>query len=402
MAAVGHCERPLLASMGLVLLCIVGHASATINIGDKAYDHTWHTKNNMPEVRSDMTATTVGNAIYIIGGCWIDQTWVHDPVYSEYKCGAGLEVAITKKAFKYLPGDDRYETLPDAPRGRYRHAAAVVGQKIYVVGGVDWQGNAVSQVDVLDTQAGTWSTFAFNMPTPTADPAAFAFGGKVYVVGGYVLPNYDASKVTYVLNPAGASGSAWYQGPQMIEGRGDTFATIVAGKAYVLGGFTHVNQFKTPLASLEELDVSRTGATWVPKRDIPTARGDKAVAGLNDVLHVVGGETKNDAGHSVPLRDVEVYDPSSNLWYTGGNIPSKRFRFTAAAHGNSIYIFGGQGFLEGTYGTTGSKYPLLSTVEQYKEEVSLVAAGAHALAPSAGVCALLMAILSTAAAFVAM
>lgn len=36
------------------------------------------------------------------------------------------------------------------------------------------------------------------------------------------------------------------------------------------------------------------------------ARGDKAVAVLNDKLHVVGGETKNSDGHSTPLMDVEV------------------------------------------------------------------------------------------------
>ena len=38
------------------------------------------------------------------------------------------------------------------------------------------------------------------------------------------------------------------------------------------------------------------------------ARGDKAVAVLNGKLHVVGGESKNQDGHSTPLMDVEVRD----------------------------------------------------------------------------------------------
>ena len=39
--------------------------------------------------------------------------------------------------------------------------------------------------------------------------------------------------------------------------------------------------------------------------------------------------------------------PSEDTWYPGGSIPSQRFRFVAAAHGDSIYIFGGQGALMG-------------------------------------------------------
>merc|ERR1712107_376028 len=74
-------------------------------------------------------------------------------------------------------------------------------------------------------------------------------------------------------------------------------------------------------------------------------------------------------GHSVPLTDVEAYDPDGNSWYQGGAIPSHRFRFVAAAHGNSIFIFGGQGYLVGTYAAAGSKYPVLGTVEEYWETV---------------------------------
>jgi len=102
------------------------------------------------------------------------------------------------------------------------------------------------------------------------------------------------------------------------------------------------------------------------------ARGDKAVAVLNGIVHVVGGESKNAQEQSTPLEDVEAYDPEGNKWYKGGNIPSHRFRFVAAAHGNSIFIFGGQGYLVGTYGTDGSKYPLLGVVEEYSETVTAI------------------------------
>lgn len=45
---------------------------------------------------------------------------------------------------------------------------------------------------------------------------------------------------------------------------------------------------------------------WKSRTAMTVARGDKAVAVLHDKLHVIGGETKNSAGHSTPLMDVEV------------------------------------------------------------------------------------------------
>merc|ERR550537_1578245 len=57
-------------------------------IGDRVFDHEWITKTSMPSAVSDMTATTMGDTIYLIGGCTSDQAWVHDPPYSGYRCSS--------------------------------------------------------------------------------------------------------------------------------------------------------------------------------------------------------------------------------------------------------------------------------------------------------------------------
>jgi N-acetylneuraminic acid mutarotase len=208
------------------------------------------------------------------------------------------------------------------------------------------------------------------MPNPTTDLSAFVHAGKIYTLGGYDA-SWKALNVTQVFDPtANGINLSWQVGPTLLRGRGDAFAAIVDNKAFVVGGFHDENDFKSPIAHLEMLDVAR-GASWVSRKAMNVSRGDKAVAALNNVLHVVGGETKNSQGHSVPLRDVEVYDPIGNVWYFGGDIPSDRFRFVAAAHGSSIFIFGGQGYLTGgAHGADGSKYPLMDTVEEYSERVS--------------------------------
>lgn len=360
----------------LVALCVspLGHCEQNggdkyFQIDDRKFEHSWATKKSMPDKRSDMTATTIGDAIYLVGGCALDQEWVPD--YKGYSCGGSKANGITGATVRYYPKTDTFDTdLPSAPRPRYRHAAAAVDNMLYMFGGVDGSDNIIPQVDVFDTVKGKWSTLSEKMPGATTDLSAFVHAGRIYVTGGYTPPTYDAQKVTQIFNPTAADGQSWTTGPSLSAGRGDAFAAIVGDKAYVGAGFTHENSWEMPLASMEMFHIGHS-TTFKAVKDLDIARGDKAVAVLNDILHVVGGETKNPEGHSVPLTDVEAYDPATNKWYKGGSINSHRFRFVAAAHGDTLFIFGGQGYLVGEYGKAGSKYPVLDAVEAYTETVTL-------------------------------
>mmetsp|Transcript_82840 Transcript_82840/g.268383 ORF Transcript_82840/g.268383 Transcript_82840/m.268383 type:complete len:204 (+) Transcript_82840:650-1261(+) len=173
-----------------------------------------------------------------------------------------------------------------------------------------------------------------------------------------------------IFDPAGTGAAAWSTGAPLVVGRGDFSAEVIGTSAYILGGFTHTDEFKAPLKSMETMNLKGPAFTWSMHQAMQVARGDKATAVLNGILHVVGGESKNADGHSVPLRDVEVYFPGPNAWYFGGDIPTDRFRFTGAALGDSMFLFGGQGYLVGGYGAVGSKYPVMDTVEEYHESVA--------------------------------
>eukprot|EP00929_Paragymnodinium_shiwhaense_P053975 TRINITY_DN27056_c0_g1_i1.p1 TRINITY_DN27056_c0_g1~~TRINITY_DN27056_c0_g1_i1.p1 ORF type:complete len:391 (-),score=72.86 TRINITY_DN27056_c0_g1_i1:366-1538(-) len=346
-------------------------AVAQFTFGDRTFNHEWITKADMLEARSDMTASPHGDAIFLIGGCVKDQEWAVFPWGGSYACGGGLASAVTGRTTAYYPATNTHKNLTDAPRARYRHAAAVVDGKIYLLGGVDGTDTVVKEVDVYNIATGAWTTLSTPWANATTDVAAFAHGGKIYAVGGYVVPAWEAVTTTYIFNPAGVGAGAWSVGPALKQGRGDTFATVIGDSAFVIGGFHHGNNFEFPLETMERLDLAVPVLEWKSREAMEVARGDKAVAAIHGLVHVVGGESKNKDGHSVALSDVEVYDPESNAWKAGGAIPSKRFRFTAAPHGESIFIFGGQGYLDGVYGTTGSKYPVLATVEEYSEKVAV-------------------------------
>jgi len=128
---------------------------------------------------------------------------------------------------------------------------------------------------------------------------------------------------------------------------------------------------------METFDPVNPAMGWTVRKSMSLARADKAVAVLHDLLHVVGGESTDAEGNSLPLMDVEVYDSEADYWHNGGSIPSHRFRFVAAAHGASIFVFGGQGALSGEQGASGSTYPVLDTVDEYEESEAKATEASH-------------------------
>ena len=71
------------------------------------------------------------------------------------------------------------------PRALYNHAAAVMGGKIYVTGGLHQGiGSSVNSVYVYDPQADAWTQLA-SMGTARKAHASAAVGGKLYVFGGH-------------------------------------------------------------------------------------------------------------------------------------------------------------------------------------------------------------------------
>eukprot|EP00941_MAST-03F_sp_MAST-3F-sp1_P001733 g1733.t1 len=348
--------------MLLLLLPLLPTLSfADFMIGNEKFAHSWSTKTKLPAKRSDLSATTYASEIYLAGGCSGQQNWIES--ISTYSCSI-----VSDRFEKYNPSTDTYTTLSSLPKKRYRHVAFAISDKLYLVGGSDQNDAIVQDIDVYDLKLKTWSTLAEKAPFSLSDSAAFVSSNKAYIIGGYDRPNYNAKKTTHIFDPTKTGTNAWSVGPELKQSRGDTVGVAVNGKGYVIGGFHHENSFNAPIASVESLDTGKTPLAWSEVSNMKVSRGDKAGAvSLHGYIHVVGGESKNTSGHSLALADVEVYSPTSNQWYAGGNLPTKRFRFTAAVVGESFYIFGGQGSLVGESSKAGSYYPVLDLVEVYTE-----------------------------------
>jgi hypothetical protein len=120
------------------------------------------------------------------------------------------------------------------PRVRDHYQAAVVGGKLYAIGGRDvLRGNTVRPTDVYDFATGRWSTQGRPIPTPRGGTATAVLNGEIYVLGGETCcPNRVLGRVE-VYNPW---TDTWRRLPDMPTPRHGISAVVCNGGIYVAGG----------------------------------------------------------------------------------------------------------------------------------------------------------------------
>ena len=124
--------------------------------------------------------------------------------------------------------------LPPLNRPRAAGAAAVVGDRIVVVGG-QADGRLVDTTEVFDGER--WSDGA-DIPTPREHLAAASDGRFVYAVGGRALSPDKNTAALERYDPEADRSATDGPGSDMPTARGGLAAAIVAGNLFAVGGET--------------------------------------------------------------------------------------------------------------------------------------------------------------------
>ncbi len=204
-------------------------------------------------------------------------------------------------AWEYDPSTDVWKALAPMPSKRGSAVAAVVGDKIYVIGGVSTIPGSndpglsqtvpqasVGTVEEYDPKENTWRERS-PMPTPRNHATAGAVNGKIYVIGGRV------------------------------------------GAAFI--------GLASDISVVEEYDPA-TDKWSAPKARMPTTRSATASGVYNGRIYVAGGEYQ-DTRMMATFRAVEAYDPASNTWSVLPSMPVSRHGLAAGIIGNRFIVVGG-------------------------------------------------------------
>jgi N-acetylneuraminic acid mutarotase len=214
-------------------LYVYGGGNGDVNFVEE-YDpsnNTWTSKAPMPTTRSAATAFAYNNKIYVFGG-----NNVVDGIRTDYDV---IEA--------YDPATNTWITethFPQAAGILGRPAIAVVGDKVYVIGGFTESGGNVtllSAVAVYNFLTRTWSTDGYApFPNPRAafpySGAAPTKDGKIYLVGGIGATSRTNSWPSSRVDIYDTVSNTWTTGEPlpMPYGNGQ-FSAILGNDLWVVG-----------------------------------------------------------------------------------------------------------------------------------------------------------------------
>lgn len=283
----------------------------------------WRALPSMPTARQNMAGSVADGTIWVAGGLETEskgsrRVQGYDPVINGWKAAPDLprplhhEMAVTYKDELVVIGGwipsggepsaitsdkafalrgRKWVELPSLNRPRAAGAAAVVGDRIVVVGG-QANGRLVRETEVFDGKR--WR-LAADIPTPREHMAAASDGRYLYAVGGR---NLSPDKNTASLERYDPAEDRWQQLPGMPVPRGGLGAAIIDGRLFAVGGERSTGVY----GQVESYDIA--GRKWSRAPSMRTPRHGIAVAAIGRALYAMGGGTR--PGHASATGTAEV------------------------------------------------------------------------------------------------
>lgn len=300
----------------LILSSFMALSEHTVSSQQQTED-TWESLKPMPDAIPDI-AVAVNGQIHVIGDT---KHYVYDPLKDEW---------TTKKTM---------------PTERHFFGISVYKNKIYTIGGAYWDDGWVASdsVEVYDPQTDNWETKT-PMPTARMNLCANEVNGKIYLIGGRTEGLSPVVGVNEVYNIA---TDKWTTKASLYNSVDAYASAVVDGKIYILGGAggLNLNQRYDPKTD-----------TWSMGAQMPhITRNAAAVATTGQMapkrIYVIGG-----GSDAIATNATQVYNPKTDTWSMGAEMPTARGWLTAAVVNDIIYAIGGTDNLWDSRLTTNERY----------------------------------------------
>jgi len=288
---------------------------------------TWTTKASMSQTRFDFAAAVAGGRVYALGG--LD--------------GSGQGSSLLGSVEAYDPLSNQWSSRHSMSPRAGLAAGTIDDRFVYAVGGDISGACPVDTLEMYDSVADAWTTKAPMPGGPRRLLSAAVVGRKLYAIGGELNECFTTSgTVLGRMEAYDPDTDQWTRLPDMPTARRFFGAGVVNGIIYAVGGDdTHDN-----LATVEAFDPATN--TWSTKAPLPASRSLLAVAVIDNVLYAIGG---NSGGY---FNSVFAYDAVSDTWSNKAFMPSVitqlhpstevsgvRGELAAASLNDRLYALGG-------------------------------------------------------------
>jgi uncharacterized protein (TIGR03437 family) len=236
----------------------------------------------------------------------------------------------------YDTTSNSWTTAAPMPTVRGGGAGAVVNNILYIIGGgVTGGGNTVNTVEAYDPSTDTWSAKA-PVPISINSINAVVSGGIIYIVGGF--SNGARLNDVFSYNPATDS---WSKLASLQVGKSGSALGLFGGQIVSAGGLAGSGT----TADAESYSIADNA--WTKLAPLPGARQTSCFGAFAGTLYLAGG----DAGANGPLLNTTIaYNEPANAWQSGLSVIPTGPGGRSASVGGLLYCFGGAstGEIEGT------------------------------------------------------
>jgi N-acetylneuraminic acid mutarotase len=247
-----------------------------------------------------------------------------------------------------------------SPMDRWESETFTYNGRLYLFGGfIDRNLDATSECDVYDPSTNQWS-YLTNVPTGALSHASVAVVGDIVYLAGGDLGTFKYGKTktsTSEVLTYNLSTNQWGSITSLPTAQSCGGLAAINNHLYYYGGLN--SNDTADLTNTWAIDLANTKAGWTAKAAMPDGRNHIGSVVINNIAYAVGGghlynETKgNDA-------TVDAYNPATNKWTQVASMPmpwASNETTTLVANGK-IVVIGGQtnGGYDGIY---------LSTIEEY-------------------------------------
>ncbi|HEX2035178.1 MAG TPA: kelch repeat-containing protein [Chloroflexota bacterium] len=287
--------------------------------------NTWSPGPDLPAPRGAGGATIVGRNLHFFGGTSRTTGTTEDPDQPHHYVLS-------------LNGGSRWEERAPLPNPRNHLGAVTLGGKIYAIGGQHAENEGTSNqstVNVYDPSSDSWSEAA-GLPVPRGHIASstFVVNDRIMVIGGSINDGGCCGLGTAEVSLYDPTTDVWARLPDLPTPRKSPVAALVGNEIIVTTGNPGD---ATPRAESWSLPVADRWDRGVP---MPMALGEVAGGVIGKLLYVVG------EGSPATL----AYDLSSGSWLDPGALAQRPFpgnHHAAEVYRQQLYLFGGLGGGEG-------------------------------------------------------
>ena len=257
---------------------------------------------------------------------------VQDIIILGGRCGLALKV-VTNTVEKFNIVEGKSTELPGMNQARTQSSSCVYNNNIMVTGGFNGR-DVLDSIEVLNMNQDPlrWMMFQGKLPFKLYDHVAIVYQDKLYVIGGYNWNEKKTSDLIYELALAAPYSAKVLA--RMPQPRQNHRAEIVDGKLFIFGGTTTaISNDATNSVQVYDFITNR----FKPCRSLSRpVRGMSTVTWGNMII-VIGGMGKN---YQV-LNDVIMYDTETGRSERLPSLNQERYGHSAVIMDDFIVVLGG-------------------------------------------------------------